>query len=271
MIAEMIQRSPFFSENVKAGKSELVFTLTGSKLSALAADAAGNAGANHLTASHTEAWGILYEAGVRIWEELTPPPGRSFGLPALRIANSYAGFTGKSKTWHKLIDRALAGERLAGKWPIFRAGGLICFHMEGEEAPGTMLQGRRSRTGNLLHRTAGKPEGERVCPDALQPADQRRISLRNRGTMANLLQPGHSPSFAPGEKVRLVLGTGHRCRTHDFTALVGMDGQDNLSKLFEAAQGCGIRFGKPTIDLEATIGAEVLSHAQSRASCLRSI
>jgi hypothetical protein len=141
MIAEMIQRNPFLQENVKAGKSELVFTLTGSKLTALAADAAGNAGANHLTASHTEAWGILYEGGQRAWEELTPPPGRSYGLPALRIADSYAGFLGESKTWHKLIDRGLAGERLPGKWPVYQAGGLLLFHMEGLEAQEACFRG----------------------------------------------------------------------------------------------------------------------------------
>src|SRR5665648_826895 len=55
MIAEMVQRSPFLSENVKAGKSELVFTLTGSKLTALAADAAGNAGANPVSYTHLRA------------------------------------------------------------------------------------------------------------------------------------------------------------------------------------------------------------------------
>ena len=31
MIAEVVKRSPFLSENVKASKSELVFTLTGSR------------------------------------------------------------------------------------------------------------------------------------------------------------------------------------------------------------------------------------------------
>ena len=52
-IADMVKRNPFLSENVRASKMELEFLLTGSKLTCLAADAAGNAGANHLTASHT--------------------------------------------------------------------------------------------------------------------------------------------------------------------------------------------------------------------------
>ena len=68
-ISDMVRRNPFLSENVKIGKMELEFTLTGSRLTCLAADAAGNAGANHATVSHTEAWGILYEAGIRSWEE----------------------------------------------------------------------------------------------------------------------------------------------------------------------------------------------------------
>jgi len=83
MIADMVRRHPYLRRNVKATAKELLFTPTGSVIRALAVDAAGNAGANHLTASHTEAWGIVYEAGIRAFEELTPPPGRVYGLPAL--------------------------------------------------------------------------------------------------------------------------------------------------------------------------------------------
>ncbi len=94
-ISEMIRRNEYLRHNSKVNAKQLIFEPTGSTITALAVDAAGNAGANHLTASHTEAWGIVYEAGIRAFEELTPPPGSFYGLPALRICDSYAGFEGE--------------------------------------------------------------------------------------------------------------------------------------------------------------------------------
>jgi hypothetical protein len=261
-ISEMVRRSPFLSENVKAGKSELVFTLTGSRLTALAADAAGNAGANHLTASHTEAWGILYENGVRAWEELTPPPGRSYGLPALRVCDSYAGFTGESKTWHKLIDRGLAGERLPGKWPVYQAGGLLLFHMEGQEAQERCFRGTEAE--RLEYYTE---QAESLRPNAFT---RMHYNQRTAGESAFVTeeqwQACYSPDvhpLAPGERVRLTLGAD-ASTTHDYTALIGMDGQDvRLVRVWKPKKVAGIRFGKPSVDLAATIGQEVLNLHQA--------
>jgi phage terminase large subunit-like protein len=257
-IADMVRRSPFLSENVKAGKSELVFTLTGSRLVALAADAAGNAGANHLTASHTEAWGILYEAGVRAWEELTPPPGRSYDLPALRIADSYAGFTGESKTWHKLIDRGLAGKPLPGKWPIYQVGGLLLFHMEGQEAQERCFRGSEAERLEYYAEQA-----ESLRPNAFT---RMHYNQRTAGESAFVTEEQWAACYSPdvhplqsGERVKLSLGCD-ASTTHDYTALIGMDGGDvRLVKVWKPRKVAGIRFGKPTVDLEATIGAEVLA------------
>lgn len=267
-IADMVRRSPFLAENVKAGKSELEFTLTGSRLTALAADAAGNAGANHLTASHTEAWGILYEAGVRAWEELTPPPGRSYGLPALRIADSYSGFTGESKTWHKLIDRGLAGKPLAGKWPVYQAGGLLLFHMEGQEAQERCFRGSEAERLDYYAEQA----------ESLRPNAYTRMHLNQRTSgesafvtdeqWAACFSPDVHP-LAPGERVRLALGAD-ASTTHDYTALVGMDGdQVRFVKVWKPRKVAGIRFGKPSIDLAETIGQEVLN--LDKAGCVSSV
>lgn len=141
MIAEMVRRNPFLSENVRATNKELVFIPTGSTLQALASDSTGNAGANHLTASHTEAWGIQYEGAIRAYEELTPPPGRQYGLPALRIVDSYAGYQEESATWHDLVDRGLAGDRIKGKWSLYVDQGLLLFHMQGAEAQKACFRG----------------------------------------------------------------------------------------------------------------------------------
>jgi hypothetical protein len=266
MIAEMIQRSPFLVENVKAGKSELVFTLTGSKLTALAADAAGNAGANQLTSSHTEAWGVLYEAGIRSWEELTPPPGKTYGLPCLRIADSYAGFTGESKTWHKLIDRGLAGKLLPGKWPIYKSGGLLLFHMEGLEAQERCFRGSETERVDYYHEQA-----ESLRQNAFT---RMHLNQRTSGESAFVTEEQWQACYAPdlhplqpGEKVRLSIGID-ASQKHDYSALIGMDGGDlRLVKVWKPKRGL---FGKnDPIDLEATIGAAVLElHKAGQIACV---
>jgi hypothetical protein len=141
MISDMAKRHPILKKHTRITRLRLTFGPTDSTLEALGTDAAGNAGANHHTVSHTESWGILYEAGVRSFEELAPPPGLAYGLPALRIADSYAGYTGESKTWHDLIDRGLAGDLVGGDWPVYKAGGLLLFHMDGAEAQERCFRG----------------------------------------------------------------------------------------------------------------------------------
>lgn len=141
MVAEMVKHHPILRRHVKIGNKQCLFVPTGSTLTALAVDATGNAGANHLTASHTEAWGIEHEGAVRAWEELSPPPGLFYGMPALRVCDSYCGFEGQSKTWHGVVDRGLQGELISADWPIYQAGGLLLFHIEGEEAQERCFRG----------------------------------------------------------------------------------------------------------------------------------
>lgn len=229
-IADMCKRHPYLSSQVKAGKLELVFLPTGSALAALAADAAGNAGANHLTASHTETWAILYEQGRRAYEELTPPPGRFYGLPALRVCDSYAGFLGESETWHNLVDRGLAGERIDDTWPLYLAGRLLLFHAEGQEA-----QERCYRA-----------DDDKAAYYAEQRADLRAVvyarmheNTRQAGESgfcdpddwAALVDPEHAP-LAPGSKTPLYIGldlaTGAK---GDDAALVGVYPDDGKAKL----------------------------------------
>ncbi len=195
-ITEMVKRNAFLSQHSRVTLKSIVFEPTGSTITALAVDAAGNAGANHLTASHTEAWGIIYEAGIRAYEELTPPPGSFYGLPALRICDSYAGFEGESATWHKLVDRGMAGERVSDEWPIYLAGGLLLFHMDGLEA-----QERCFR---------GTPEqAEAYYTD-------QRATLRP-GTFQRL----HENKRATGEEAFIPLDEWDACVDHDHKPILG--------------------------------------------------
>ena len=76
-ISEMVRRNSYLSGKVRIDKKRLEFLPTGSTIVALATDSRGNAGSNHLSCSHTESWGIVYEAGIRAFEELTPPRRRT--------------------------------------------------------------------------------------------------------------------------------------------------------------------------------------------------
>ena len=257
-IADMVKRNPFLSENVRASKMELEFLLTGSKLTCLAADAAGNAGANHLTASHTEAWGILYEAGIRSWEELTPPPGFTYGLPALRVVDSYAGFIGESQTWHKLVDRGVAGDRISEDWPIYKIGGLLLFHMEGPEAQERCFRGSEAQRIDYYAEQA-----ESLRTHAYQRMhENRRTSGESAFVTSEQWEACYSIDvrpLGPVENVQLFFGAD-ASQKHDYTALIGTARNDftdvRYVKTWKPKKGL---FGKiQPIDLEDTIGAELL-------------
>ena len=264
-IADMVKRNPFLFENVKISKMELEFKLTGSKLTALAADAAGNAGANHLTVSHTEAWGILYEAGIRSWEELTPPPGESYGLPALRVVDSYAGFSGESNTWHKLVDRGLSGPRISTDWPVYKTGGLMLFHAEGSEAQEKCFRGKPAQRIDYYAEQA-----ETMRPNAFSRMHRNQ---RTSGESAFVTTEQWEACFSldvhplqPGERVDLYLGAD-ASQKHDYTALIGTQKRDGKTavRFVKIWKPKKLSFGKnAAVDLEETIGKEVLQLHQAR-------
>lgn len=111
-------------------KSEIFFPETGTRIVAIPADFAGAAGAVFGVSSWTELWAFRHEGHVRLWEELTPIPGRR----SLRIVDSYAGFAGDSPILEPMWARALGGERLDEDLPIFASGKLWAYIDQGEEA-----------------------------------------------------------------------------------------------------------------------------------------
>ncbi|MDP6417775.1 MAG: hypothetical protein QGG54_22605, partial [Gammaproteobacteria bacterium] len=148
------------------------FKPTYSTITALPVDAAGNSGANHLSASHTEAWAICQEGAIRAYEELTPPPHKHHGFPALRIVDSYAGFDGESALWHGIIDRGLGGHRVSEDWPIYRARGTLLFHIDGSQGQERCFRGSRQEREEYL---ADQRE-------QLRPAAYQRLHENKRST-----------------------------------------------------------------------------------------
>jgi phage terminase large subunit-like protein len=252
-IADGVKRNAYLSSNCRVTRSEIEFLPTGSTIAALAVDAAGNAGANHLTASHTEAWGIIYEGGIRAYEELTPPPGHIYGLPSLRIADSYAGFEGESTTWHNLVDRGLTGQRISDDWPIFQAGGLLLFHMDGLEAQQRCFRGTPQEAAVYY-------EDQRA---SLRPGTYERLHLNKRAS--------GEEAFIPLEDWDACVDLGYRPQLSNdsLTLFCGVDASIKhdsaavLAVAYDQAKGKVVlvrhRIWQPTatqpLDLDGTIGA----------------
>lgn len=263
MIAEAVKRNPYLKANTKINSERLTFVPTGSTLEALSVDATGNAGANFLTSSHTEAWGIVLEGAIRSYEELTPPPGKVWGFPSLRIVDSYAGYLDESVTWHNLVDRGLKGKRLHRSWGLWRAEGLLLFHMVGLEAQ------KRCFRGTVVER-------ERYYADqqtTLRVNSFSRLHLNERSTNESRFVDADDwqacfnkdlERWKAEDTRTLVLGAD-ASTSRDYTSLVGCDYDGEAVgvpyvKVWQPVRGV-LRGGRATIDLEATIGQEVLDLA----------
>jgi phage terminase large subunit-like protein len=130
LIAEAVRTAGLEGSGATLFSDRIEFPELGTRIAALPADYAGNAGARFGITSWTELWAYRHEAHIRLWEELTPNPNRR----SLRIVDSYAGFAGDSPVLEPLWERALAGERLSDDLPIFSDGRLWAFIDQGEEA-----------------------------------------------------------------------------------------------------------------------------------------
>jgi hypothetical protein len=230
-IAEMVKRNPFLQKNVRATAKILEFTPTGSVLQALAGDATGNAGANHLTVSHTEAWGIIYEQDIRNWEELTNPPGKFYGLPTLRICDSYAGWLGESETWHNLVDRGLIGDRASDEWPIYKVDGLMLFHTEGKEAQKRCFRGTPEEAA-IYYRDQKTTLRENSYKRLHE--NFRTVNLGNfidQEDWESLIDPEHKP-LQPGAEFPVFVGLDLALSAGgDDCALIGVYPEDGKAKI----------------------------------------
>jgi phage terminase large subunit-like protein len=262
MVAEMAARNPHLAENCTIGKAELIYHPTGSRLIAVSSDAASNAGANFSTSSSTECWGIEYEGAIRNFEELTPPPGKPYGFPNMRVVDSYSGFEGSSQLWHGIVDRGLKGKRISKEWPIFLEHGLMLFHAEGEWAREHCFRGTPEEAAEYY------AEQQRTLrPNAFTRFHaNQRTAAESQFLPEGAWQACYSRELRPiaAERVRLVLGAD-ASTSRDFTSLVGTvyDEQTNTvdvkyCRIWKPQKIAGVRFGKPTVDIDATIGAEVL-------------
>jgi hypothetical protein len=226
----------------------------GSTIKAIPADWKGASGGNYSAVIFDELHSWTFEGQRRLWDELVIPPTVKGGV---RWGASYAGWSGESLLLEELWARALAGERVSDL-PIYlnKDAGLLAFIDTGEASwrmpwmtEEYIEQTRESERPNTFRRlwlnewVSGEgdylPEGAwAACFDE---------SLR---------------SIRPDEGLRMILGID-AATSNDHAGIVGCvwnDATGTVDVKFVrefVPRKSFLRAGKPTIDLMATVGAEV--------------
>jgi len=235
----------------------------GTAIMALSSDYAGAAGSRHGLTLWDELWAYTTENSRRLWDELTPVPTKQ---NSLRLVVTYAGFEGESSLLEELYKRGLAGDPVPelahidnGRGePACRAGGrtFVYWDHQLKAHPGLTV------TPEEYH--------EQQRQD-LRPGAFARMHLNewassiDRFVAAEEWAACYSPEvvgLGPGDDRRAVFGAD-ASTSRDLTALVGVvrnykTGKAEVvySRVWKPKSDQRRR-GKPTIDLEQTIGAEI--------------
>jgi phage terminase large subunit-like protein len=236
----------------------------GTDIIAIASDYAGAAGSNHGLTVWDELWAYTTESSRRLWDELTPVPTRKVSM---RFITTYAGFTGESNLLEELYERGKAGEVVP---ELAHIG-------NGEGQPACRCN---SRTFVYWDHELKSHAGLTISPQGYH--EEQRQTLRplafirlheNKFTSNESLfitpeqwQGCYSPdvrALSPGDGRGIVLGAD-ASTTRDLTALVGVHPNDETNtkdvvccRVWKPESG-EYRFGKPTVDLDATIKKEII-------------
>lgn len=225
-------------------------------IQAISSDWQGAAGGNYSCVIFDELHSWIYESQRRLFDEMVIPPTQPNGV---RWIASYAGWEGESLLLKEWWDRALAGEIISENLPIYYNPGasMLAFVDVGESSwrmpwmiPEYIAETRQSERPNTFRR---------IWLNEWVTGDSQFLPA---GTWEACYSPEVKP-LQPGENIRLVLGAD-ASTSRDFTALVGVayNSDSNTSdvrlvKVWKPKKGF-LRMGKPTIDLDETIGRQVL-------------
>ncbi len=234
-----------------------------STILAMPNDWQGAAGGNYSCVIFDELHAWIHEGQRRLFDEMVIPPTQPNGV---RWIASYAGWEGESMLLKEWWDRALLGEKISRELPIYfnSKASLLAFVDTGE------------KSWRMPWMT---PEYIEETQQSERPNTFRRIWLNEWVTNESQFLPAgsweacYSPEvkpIAPGENSKLVLGAD-ASTSRDFTALVGVQYNESnntsdvrLVRVWKPKSGI-LRRGKPTIDLDVTIGQKVLDlHKQGQ-------
>jgi len=227
----------------------------GSIIQAIPNDWQGAAGGNPSCVIFDELYTWVYESNRRVFDELVIPPTQAHGV---RWIASYAGWTGESLLLWEWWERALAGEKITDELPVYHNpdASLLGFIDAGAESwrmpwmsKEYIEQQRQTERPNTFRRL--------WFNDWLSNESQFLPEGTWDGCYSRDVRP-----YSKGDNTRLVLGAD-ASTSRDLTALIGVMYNEEtqttdvkLVRVWEPKRGI-LRKGKPTVDLDETIGAEV--------------
>jgi phage terminase large subunit-like protein len=236
----------------------------GTNIDAIASDYAGAAGSNHGLTIWDELWAYTSESARRLWDELTPVPTRKISI---RFIATYAGFESESELLQELYAKGMAGEVVPQLAHI-------------EDGEGKSACRANGRTFIYWDHELKPYPGLTISPEVYHA--EQRASLRplaylrlheNRFTAnedifitAEQWQACYDAelqAFGIGDDRSMILGAD-ASTSRDLTALVGVHNNEETHtreviycRVWKPEKG-EYRFGKPTVDLDETIKAEIL-------------
>ena len=226
----------------------------GSTITALPFDWKGSAGGNPSGVIMDELHTFTTELQRRMYDELVIPPTQRNGV---RWIASYAGFEGESTLLQEIWNRARGGERLAGELPIYHAAeaSLLALIDQGKES--WRMPWSTAAAMRQIEASERPPTFRRLWLNEWVSSESQFLP---EGTWGGLYNPDVLP-LLPGDKRPIVLGAD-ASTSRDLTALVGV----TFDPLTQRADVVYCRVWKPkfsllrnkaTVDLSATIGAEI--------------
>lgn len=232
-------------------------------IQAMPNDWQGAAGGNYSCVIFDELHAWIREGQRRLFDEMVIPPTQPDGV---RWIASYAGWEGESLLLKEIWDRALLGDNVSKELPIYfnDKASLLAFVDTGEASwrmpwmtPSYIAETRESERPNTFRRIWLN----------------EWVANESQFLPAGAWEACHDPDvkpIAPGENAKLILGAD-ASTSRDFTALVGVQYNEptntsdvRLVRVWKPKSGI-LRRGKPTIDLDETIGQKVLDlHKQGQ-------
>jgi hypothetical protein len=243
------------SDHAKVLKDAIEFD-NKSVILAMPSDWQSSAGGNYSAVLFDELHAWTYESQRRIFDELIIPPTQKAGV---RWVASYAGFEGESnllKDWWKLAEQ---GQPISQELPIFhnKQASLLAFIDKGEAS--WRMPWMTTEYIDSIRTTERPNTFRRIWLNEWVSSESQFIPTGSwEACYSDEVKP-----LLPGQKRRIVVGAD-ASTSRDLTALVGVEYNQKsasndvvFTRVWKPKKGI-LRFGKPTIDLEETIGAEVI-------------
>jgi len=226
-----------------------------STIVALPMDWQGAAGGNYRAVIFDELHTYIHEGNRRMFDELIIPPTQPYGV---RWIASYAGWLNESMLLKEWWDKALEGDQVEIDPPIYinSSANLLALIDVGEES--WRMPWLTSEYIHSIRETERPNTFRRLWLNDWVSNESQFVSRKQWDACYS----DQVRVLLSGDKKRVVLGAD-ASTTRDLTALVGcwFNPETNnvevvYARIWKPKKGTQ-REGKPTIDLDATVGAEI--------------